>query len=282
MKIARKGEPGQEIPVAEIDGKTYDLRPLAGDIGPEFFAAGGFALVRAAFAAGELAEIDTAGQRFGAPLVRPGVILCNGMNYEQHAIESGFPPPAKPIMFYKHTNTLAAPNDDAPMSRRATKYDWEAELAFVVGKTSWELESPEAALAHIAAVTVADDMSERVWQLEDSGGQWSKGKSHPKSTPVGPYLVPVEDVDLGNLQIKSFVNDEPRQNSNTNDMIVDPATLLYHLSQYMQLDPGDLILTGTPEGDALSSSEFPFLEVGDVVRIEIPGIGEQKHTIVEY
>lgn len=279
MKLARIGAKGSETPVVVTDDGTFDISGVVGDIDPSFFP-DGYARVRDALEAGGLPEVDTEGVRFGAPLARTNAVICIGMNYAAHAAESGSEPPTRPVIFFKHPNTLTGPNDDVHVTPRATKLDWEVELALVVGEDCWELDSPEAGRAAIAAVTVADDLSERTWQIEESGGQWSKGKCGPDFTPVGPYLVPADGLDLGSLQLRSFVNDEPRQDSNTSDLIFDPGVIVQTLSQYMKLDAGDLILTGTPEGVALSG-RFPYLGDGDVVRVEVQGLGSQAHRIVQ-
>jgi 2-keto-4-pentenoate hydratase/2-oxohepta-3-ene-1,7-dioic acid hydratase in catechol pathway len=156
--------------------------------------------------------------------------------------------------------------------------DWEVELAMVIGRRAYELADDDDPLSYVAGFTVADDLSERTFQLEESGGQWSKGKCLPGSTPIGPWLVTPDDVDHRSLRLRSFVNDELRQDSSTADMIFDAPTIIRHLSQYLALEPGDVVLTGTPEGVALSG-RFPYLTDGDVVRIEIEGLGSQRHVM---
>ena len=278
MRLARLGPVGAEAPVA-IDGdRTFDLRSITADIDGAFLA-DGLDAARSALAAGELPEIDAAGLRVGAPIARPGAVVCIGMNYAAHAAESGSEPPTEPVIFLKHPNTVVGPDDDVPLPAHAKKLDWEVELAIVIGRTAWNLGSREEALACVAGATVADDLSERTWQLEVSGGQWSKGKCAPSSTPLGPVLVTADELDLGGLRLRSRVNGEPRQDSSTADLIFDVATVVQDLSRYMRLDPGDLVLTGTPEGVALSG-RFPYLADGDTVEIEIDGVGVQRHRIV--
>lgn len=276
MRLARLGPVGDEIPVV-IDGdRALDLRGLTRDIdGP--FLERGLDAVRAALPT--LPELDREGLRIGAPIARPGAVVCIGMNYAAHAAESGSEPPTQPVVFLKHPNTVAGPDDDVPLPAHAGKMDWEVELALVIGRPAWNVASREEALACVAGVTVADDLSEREWQLELSGGQWSKGKCAPGSTPLGPVLVTADEVDLGALRLRSRVNGDPRQDSSTADLIFDVATIVRDLSRFMRLDPGDLVLTGTPEGVALSG-RFPYLTDGDVVEIEIDGIGAQRHRIV--
>ncbi|WP_347754884.1 fumarylacetoacetate hydrolase family protein [Agrococcus sp. ProA11] len=278
MRLARLGAVGAEVPVI-IDGeRALDLRSITADIDGAFLA-DGMDAARAALEAGELPTLDREGLRVGAPIARPGAVVCIGMNYAAHAAESGSEPPKQPVIFLKHPNTVVGPDDDVPLPAHAEKMDWEVELAIVIGKPAWNLASREEALACIAGATVADDLSERTWQLEISGGQWSKGKCAPSSTPLGPVLVTSDEVDFGALRLRSRVNGEPRQDSSTADLIFDVATVVQDLSRYMRLDPGDLVLTGTPEGVALSG-RFPYLADGDIVEIEIDGLGAQRHTMV--
>lgn len=273
MRYLRVGSAGSERPVAESDGRYYDLSPVTADITGAFLATGG---VRST--AG-LPETDIAGVRLGPPIARPGVVLCVGQNYAAHAAESGATPPESPIMFYKAPGTIVGPHDDVLIPRRATRVDWEVELGVVIGRTARYLESPADAAAHIAGYVVSNDLSEREFQLEQSGGQWSKGKSCETFNPLGPWLVtPDELAAPGDLRLRSRVNGEPRQDSTTADMIFDVAYLIWHLSQYTVLEPGDLINTGTPEGVALSG-RFPYLTAGDVVEVEIDGLGGQRNTV---
>ncbi|MCL2516363.1 MAG: fumarylacetoacetate hydrolase family protein [Microbacteriaceae bacterium] len=280
MKFARLGPLGRETPVL-IDGDTsYDLRPVTADIDGPFLSGGGIARAAAALAAGELAPLDgAAGLRIGAPIARPSAVLCIGMNYAAHAAESGSLPPAVPIVFLKTPNTVVGPNDAVAIPRGSTKTDWEVELGVVIGKRASYLASPADALDHVAGFVLANDLSEREWQLEISGGQWGKGKSAPGFCPTGPWLVTAGSIDHTDLRLRSRVNGEPRQDSTTADMVFDVATIVYTLSQYLTLEPGDLILTGTPEGVALSG-RFPYLAAGDVVELEIDGLGAQRQEYV--
>ncbi|WP_084800410.1 fumarylacetoacetate hydrolase family protein, partial [Promicromonospora kroppenstedtii] len=226
----------------------------------------------------ELPVLDGADTlRRGAPIARPAAVVCIGQNYAAHARESGAEPPRLPIIFFKHPNTVAGPDDAVPLPPGAEKVDWEVELAVVIGRRASYLPSVEAARAHVAGYTVVDDVSERAWQLDDSLGQWSKGKCGPGFLPTGPALVPADEVDPGALRLRSFVNGQPRQDSSTADMIFGVDAIVHHLSQYMALEPGDLICTGTPEGVALSG-RFPYLTDGDEVTLEIENLGRQTHT----
>jgi 2-keto-4-pentenoate hydratase/2-oxohepta-3-ene-1,7-dioic acid hydratase in catechol pathway len=279
MRLQRLGPVGQEIPAVEADGTTYDLRALTDDVDGAFLAADGIQRCRAALAAGALDVLEHPERmRRGAPIARPTAVICIGQNYAAHARESGAQPPTMPIIFFKHPNTVVGPDDAVPLPRGAEKVDWEVELAVVIGQRASYLPSADAAREHIAGYTVVDDLSERAWQLEDSLGQWSKGKCAPGFLPTGPALAPADEIDPGNLRLRSWVNGEPRQDSRTSDMIFDPATIVHHLSQYMVLEPGDLLCTGTPEGVALSG-RFDYLRDGDIVELEIDALGRQRHAI---
>jgi 2-keto-4-pentenoate hydratase/2-oxohepta-3-ene-1,7-dioic acid hydratase in catechol pathway len=281
MRLMRVGPAGRERPVlAAGDGRHYDLSGLTGDIDGAFFAAAGVAKVAEAHAGNALPETDIAGLRVGAPVARPGALLCIGMNYVAHAAESGSPPPAHPVLFYKAPNTIVGPTDDLCIPRGAGKVDWEVELAVVIGATARYLASPAHALGCVAGYSVANDVSERDFQLAVSGGQWSKGKSCETFNPLGPCLVTADEVaDPQQLRLRSWVNGSPRQDSTTADMIFPVAELIWHLSQFTVLEPGDVVNTGTPEGVALSG-RYPYLAVGDVVEVEIGGLGRHRTAVI--
>ncbi|WP_308446263.1 fumarylacetoacetate hydrolase family protein [Actinocatenispora rupis] len=276
----RVGPEGSERPVLRTDEGTYlDLTPVTADIDGAFLAGGGVERVRAAYAAGELSEVDIAGQRIGAPVARPGAVLCIGQNYAAHAAESGAEPPTVPILFYKGSNTVVGPYDDVLIPRRSVQTDWEVELAVVIGKRASYVDSPESALEYVAGYAVSNDVSERTFQIGESGGQWSKGKSCATFNPLGPWLVTADEVgDPQQLGLRSTVNGEPRQDSSTADMIFSVAYLVHHLSQYLVLEPGDVINTGTPQGVALSG-RFPYLVAGDVMELSIDGLGDQRQSL---
>lgn len=280
MKLMRVGAPGAERPVlAAGDDTHYDLSTVTDDIDAGFLSSGGVERVRAARAAGELPETDVAGLRIGPPLARAGSILCIGQNYAAHAAESGSPAPDTPILFYKAANTLVGPYDDVLIPRNSSKTDWEVELGVVIGRRARYLDSPEQALGHVAGYAVSNDVSERTFQLVDSGGQWSKGKSCETFNPFGPWLVTPDEVgDPQRLGLRSFVNGEPRQDSSTADMVFTVGHLIWHLSQYTVLEPGDIVNTGTPQGVAMSG-RFPYLSVGDVMELEIDGLGRQRQEL---
>ena len=281
MKLARLGPVGHEQPVVVTDDGTYDLSTLVHDLTGEFFAGDGLSRARDALAAGTLPPIDPTGLRVGAPIARPSAVICIGMNYAAHAAESGAVPPPQPVMFLKTPNTVGGPDDPVPVPRGSTRTDWEVELGVVIGRRASYLSSPDESLAHVAGFVLADDLSERTFQLDDSGGQWSKGKCAPGFAPLGPWLVTPDEVDHTDLRLRSWVNGEPRQDSSTADMVFDVAFLVHHLSQYVALEPGDVVLTGTPAGVALSG-RFPYLQEGDVVEVEIEGLGRQRHEMVRY
>lgn len=280
MRFARLGAVGRESPVL-VDGEVnYDLSGVTRDIDGEFFESGGPARAAAALAAGELPVFEADGIRVGAAIARPSAVICVGMNYAAHAAESGSAPPENLVMFLKTPNTVAGPFDTVSIPRGSTKTDWEVELGIVIGARASYLDSPEDSIKHIAGFVVANDLSERDFQMAVSGGQWSKGKCSPGFNPTGPVVVTPDEVDYANLRLRSWVNGEPRQDSSTADLIFNVDYIVWHLSQFLTLEPGDLVLTGTPEGVALSG-RFPYLGAGDVVEVEIDGLGRQRQEFVQ-
>ena len=271
MRYLRVGPAGAETPVLLSGGDHFDLSGVTRDIDGAFLAAGGFTGDVA-----DLPRIDISGQRIGAPIARPGVVLCIGQNYAAHAAESGATPPEVPIMFYKAPNTVVGPHEDIAIPRGSVKTDWEVELGVVIGQTARYLETAEDALACVAGYVLSNDVSERDYQLAVSGGQWSKGKSCETFNPLGPWLATPDELEFP-LRLRSWVNGEPRQDSSTADMIFDVAYLIRDLSHYTVLEPGDLLNTGTPQGVALSG-RFGYLTAGDVVEVEIDGLGRQRST----
>jgi 2,4-diketo-3-deoxy-L-fuconate hydrolase len=276
VKFARFGPIGKEIPVVVAGDSYLDLRPITADVDSAFLASQPVERVTRATAAGQLRPLAHADAlRVGPPIARPGAVICVGMNYAAHAAESGSAPPNDPVVFLKHPNTVVGPYDDVTIPKGSTKTDWEVELGVVIGQAAHALPSPDRALAHVAGFVAVNDVSERQFQLELSGGQWSKGKCAPGFNPTGPWLVTPDEVAHGNLRLRSFVNDGARQDSSTADMIFSVEYLVWHLSQFMRLEPGDLVLTGTPEGVALSG-RFPYLSPDDVVDIYVQGLGRQR------
>ena len=276
MELMRVGPRGQEIPVVRLNGRHYDVRPLTGDFNAEFWAHGMNTLTTAQVK--DCQEINIDARRIGAPVAQPGAIICIGTNYAAHAAEANLPTPTHPVVFLKTPNTVAGPYDELEPPRRFSQLDWEVELAVIIGRAAHNLDSPEQAREHIAAYTVANDLSERVFQTQESGGQWSKGKCFPGALPLGPVAVCADVFDPTNAHLTSHVNGKPRQDSSTSDMVFDVFQLVYDLSQYMRLEPGYVIATGTPQGVAMSG-QFPYLESGDVVEVAIEGLGTQRTQI---
>jgi len=280
MKFARLGPIGHETPAVLVDGHYFDVSSVARDIDGDFLSGGGIDRVREALLADRLPAIGAADSlRIGAPIARPSAVVCIGMNYAAHAAESGSLPPEVPIIFLKTPNTVVGPNDTVEIPRTSTKTDWEVELGIVIGRRASYLASPAESIDHIAGFVTANDLSERDFQMSVSGGQWSKGKCAPGFNPTGPWLVTPDEVDYQSLALQSWVNGEARQDSTTADQIFPVDFIVWHLSQYLTLEPGDLVLTGTPEGVALSG-RFPYLAAGDVCEIEIEGLGRQRQEFI--
>ncbi|MGW0807093.1 fumarylacetoacetate hydrolase family protein [Nonomuraea sp. NPDC002799] len=278
MKLLRVGPAGQERPVV-MDGAGH-LRDIGEpDIDGAFLASGGVARVRDALERDALPVVDAEGLRIGAPIARPGKIVCIGLNYSDHAAESGAQAPAEPIVFMKAANTMIGPYDEVLVPRGSVKTDWEVELAIVIGQEARYLDSREAALGVIAGYTISNDVSEREFQLE-RGGQWDKGKSCETFNPLGPWLVTADEVgDPQNLPLRLWVNGDLRQNGDTKNMIFDVGEIVRYLSRFMVLEPGDVINTGTPAGVAMGMADQPYLRAGDVVELEIEGLGRQRQTV---
>jgi 2,4-diketo-3-deoxy-L-fuconate hydrolase len=229
-------------------------------------------------ASGQLAEFG--GERIGAPIARPHQILCIGLNYSDHAAETGAAVPEEPILFTKSPNTLIGPNDDVRIPRGSTKLDWEVELGVVIGSRTSYLDTVEDARSAIAGYLVVNDVSERSFQIE-RGGQWSKGKSAETFNPAGPWLVTPDEIDdVHNLRMWLDVSGVRRQNGSTSTMIFDPYFVVHYLSQFLVLEPGDLIDTGTPPGVGMGMKPQLWLKAGDVMELGIEGLGSQRQTVV--
>ncbi|SDU91647.1 2-keto-4-pentenoate hydratase/2-oxohepta-3-ene-1,7-dioic acid hydratase (catechol pathway) [Microlunatus sagamiharensis] len=287
MRLARLGAPGAERPTVVVDGTHHDLRPVLDelgvtDVGPAFFAAGGLDRVAAAVEAGTLTKlVGAADLRVGAPLARPGKVVCIGVNYRDHAAESGMATPDEPVVFMKDPSTVVGPFDEVLVPVGSTKTDWEVELGAVIGRTARYLGSPDEARACVAGYVVSHDVSEREFQLE-RGGQWDKGKSCETFNPLGPELVTADEVgDPQALRLTLSVNDVLRQDGTTADMVFGVDHIVWYLSQFMVLEPGDLINTGTPAGVALGLPDKPYLRAGDVVELEITGLGRARQTFAQ-
>jgi 2-keto-4-pentenoate hydratase/2-oxohepta-3-ene-1,7-dioic acid hydratase in catechol pathway len=281
MSFARLGDPGAEIPVLQSGGVSFDLRSLTTDIDGAFLASSGLARAKSALEAGSLPILDNADAlRIGPPVARPIKIVCIGLNYRDHAEETHAQIPAEPVVFMKDPSTLVGPNDDVLVPRLSVKTDWEVELAVVIGTTARYLSSPDDAPAHIAGYSLSHDVSEREFQIE-RGGQWDKGKSCETFNPLGPILVEASEIaDPQALGMRLWVNDTLRQNGTTANMIFGVNYIVWYLSQFMVLQPGDIINTGTPAGVALGQPDpKPYLRAGDVVALEIDGLGRARQEL---
>ncbi|MET8208889.1 fumarylacetoacetate hydrolase family protein [Streptomyces sp. NPDC005373] len=279
MYLMRIGAPGAEKPVVRVDDDHYiDVSDVTPDFDERFFASGGASLLTGALENSEVREF--ASERIGAPIARPHQILCIGLNYSDHAAETGQAVPDEPILFTKSPNTLVGPHDDVRIPRGATKTDWEVELGIVIGKRTSYLDTVEGAADVIAGYLVSNDVSERAFQME-RGGQWSKGKSAETFNPAGPWLATPDEVpDIRDLDMWLDVNGERRQTGSTKTMIFDPYVIVHHLSQFMVLEPGDLINTGTPPGVGMGLTPPVWLRTGDVMELGIAGLGRQRQSVV--
>ena len=285
MYFVRLGERGYERPFVVRDGVASHIGDVTTDIDGEFFVRHGIERVREALDAERLpiaGPVDKLGVRFGSPIAVPGKVVCIGLNYRDHARETNAAIPTEPVVFMKDPSTVVGPHDDVLIPRRSVKTDWEVELGVVIGQTARYLDSDADALRCVAGYTMVHDVSEREFQLE-RGGQWDKGKSCETFNPVGPWFVPASEVpDPQNLGLRLWVNGALRQGGKTDDMIFSVAEIVRYLSQFMVLRPGDLINTGTPAGVALGQPEpKPYLRSGDVVELEIDGLGKQAQHFVQ-
>jgi 2,4-diketo-3-deoxy-L-fuconate hydrolase len=282
MRLLRIGEAGRERPAAMVDGsesEAFDLSGLVSDFDTGFFGGDGLVRVAAAIEGGDVPRVDIGGVRKGAPFARPHAIYGIGLNYRDHAREVGMDLPAEPIVFNKAPNTLVGPTDDILLPHEANSVDWEVELGVVIGRRARYLSSPEEAAAHIAGFVAVNDVSERQMQLH-RGGQWVKGKSFETFNPAGPFLVtPDEIADLADLRLSLRVNGETMQDGTTADFVFDPSHVVWYLSQFVVLEPGDLIDTGTPAGVGMGMKPPRFLQPDDVVELEITGLGRHRSVV---
>ncbi|MFJ2115620.1 MULTISPECIES: fumarylacetoacetate hydrolase family protein [unclassified Streptomyces] len=283
MYLMRIGAPRAEKPVARIDDETYvDLSDIVTDFDEAFFDGGGIDRVRPVVAeraaAGQVSRF--AGERIGAPIARPHQILCIGLNYRDHAAETGMPVPDEPILFTKSPNTLVGPHDDVRIPRGSSKTDWEVELGIVIGRRTSYLDSVSEARDAIAGYLVVNDISERAFQLE-RGGQWAKGKSAETFNPAGPWLATPDEIDdVLSLDMWLDVNGVRRQNGSTKTMVFDPYVIVHYLSQFLVLEPGDLINTGTPPGVGMGLTPQVWLQPGDVMELGIDRLGTQRQRVL--
>jgi 2-keto-4-pentenoate hydratase/2-oxohepta-3-ene-1,7-dioic acid hydratase in catechol pathway len=283
VRLARIGAAGAERAAVLVTDDSYvDVADEVGDFNEDFFRVGGLSqlgeIVSRLVAAAEVKPLE--GQRFGSPIARPHQILCIGLNYSDHAAETGQQVPDEPILFSKSPNCIIGPDDDVKVPRGSTKTDWEVELGIVIGERCSYLPDEDAARSAIAGYVLVNDVSERAFQME-RGGQWLKGKSAETFNPCGPWLAtPDEFEDVDDLDMWLDVNGVRRQTGNTGRMVFKPAFLVHYLSQFMVLEPGDLINTGTPPGVGLGFKPPVFLSVGDVMELGIEGLGRQRQSLI--
>jgi 2-keto-4-pentenoate hydratase/2-oxohepta-3-ene-1,7-dioic acid hydratase in catechol pathway len=283
MKLIRFGDRGKEKPGLLLkDGTRVDVSAAVTDYNEEFFGTDGLERLRRWWEknAGKLSSVDSS-VRLGASVCRPSKIVCIGLNYRDHAAETGQEVPKEPVIFFKASSSLAGPNDKVVIPKGSTKLDWEVELAFVIGKEA-RYVAKQNALDHVAGYVLHNDYSERAFQLE-RGGQWVKGKSADTFAPLGPFLATPDEIpDSGHLGLWLTVNGATRQKSNTEQMVFGVADLVSYVSQFMTLLPGDVVSTGTPPGVGLGMKPPAYLKAGDVVALGIQGLGESRQEVVAY
>ncbi len=281
MKLIRFGEAGKEKPGVIINDKWFDVSHLVDDYNEAFFGGDAIDKLKTEVQKGLLSEVSKI-TRLGSPLTRPSKLICVGLNYKDHAKETGAAIPTEPILFFKATSAIVGPNDDLIMPKNSKKTDWEVELAIVIGKkTSYVSETD--AMSHIAGYVLHNDYSEREFQLERNG-QWVKGKSCDTFAPIGPFIAtPDEIADVHNLRLWLTLNGKIMQDGNTSNLIFNVPYMVSYISQFMTLLPGDVITTGTPAGVGLGQKPEPFyLKEGDVVELGIDGLGSSKQHVKAY
>ena len=278
MKLLRVGNPGEEVPaIIDGDGAIRSLAGVVDDIAGDVLSDAGLDRLRG-LDVSSLPVVDAA-TRIGPCVGDVGKFICVGLNYSDHAAETGMAIPAEPILFFKATTAICGPNDDALIPRNSEKTDWEVEFGVVIGKTARYVSEADA-MDHVAGYCVINDVSERAFQIE-RGGQWVKGKSCDSFAPIGPFLAtPDELADVNDLPMWLKVNGETMQDGNTSNLIFKIPTIVSYLSQFMTLLPGDLISTGTPAGVGLGMKPPKFLKPGDVIELGIEGLGEQRQEAV--
>lgn len=277
MKLLRYGAVGHEKPgLLDEAGNIRDLSEVIGDLAGEALSPGSLGRL-AALDASKLPQVAS-DVRLGPPVANVGKIICVGLNYADHAAESGMPVPTEPVLFMKATSAIVGPNDPVILPRGATKTDWEVELGIVIGSRAQYVDQADA-LKHVAGYCIVNDVSERAFQLE-RGGQWDKGKSADSFAPIGPWLVTPDEIsDTANLDLRLEVNGELRQQGNTRTMIFTVGEIVSYVSQFMTLHPGDVISTGTPPGVGAGMNPPQFLVDGDHMRLSIAGLGEQQQQV---
>ena len=278
MKLLRVGEKGKEIPaILDENNKLRDISSHIKDLNPDFLNFETLSKLKNLDLT-KLPEINNS-QRIGACVNKPGKFVAIGLNYSDHAKETGAKIPSEPIVFMKATSSISGPNDDIVKPKNSKKLDWEVELAFVVGKETKNISEQEAP-NHILGYCIVNDISEREWQIEKMG-QWVKGKSGDTFGPTGPYIVTKDEIaDVNNLNLILKVNGKKMQNGNTKNMIYNTNFLLSYLSKFMSLQPGDIVTTGTPAGVGMGMKPQLFLKSGDKIKLTIDNLGEQNSKVV--
>jgi 2,4-didehydro-3-deoxy-L-rhamnonate hydrolase len=277
MKLFRFGAPGEEKPGAVYNGRHLDVSGFGEDFNEHFFGSDGISRLQKWMSTKHDSLPEVKNQRFGTPFKRPSKIICIGLNYADHAAETGAQIPKEPIIFFKATSALTGPNDRLVIPRNSTQTDWEVELAVVISKTASYVDEKNAD-QHIAGYSLHNDYSERDFQL-NRGGQWVKGKSCDTFAPIGPYLVTADEIkDINSLKMWLKLNGKSMQNSSTSNLIFKVPFLVSYLSQFMSLLPGDVISTGTPAGVGLGMKPPLYIKAGDVIELGIEGLGEQKQV----
>jgi 2-keto-4-pentenoate hydratase/2-oxohepta-3-ene-1,7-dioic acid hydratase in catechol pathway len=284
MKLIRFGKSGQEKPGLELpDGKRIDTSAFGEDYTEQFFTNNGIARLAEWLKTNQsnCPQVDPS-ERLGAAIARPSKIVCIGLNYTDHAIESNMAVPTEPVVFFKATTAMCGPNDQVVIPKGSTKTDWEVELAVVIGKKASYVDEKDAS-DYIAGYMLHNDYSERAFQLERNG-QWVKGKSCDTFAPLGPWMVTADEIaDIHNVKLWLKVNGKMMQNGNTSNLIFKIPFLISYLSQFMTLLPGDIISTGTPAGVGLGQKPEPvYLKAGDIIELGIDGLGTSKQVAVAY
>lgn len=280
MRIARIGEAGKERPVVVQGNQAIFVDSIIADWTRDDLEANGFQRV-ANSDLSRLPRQEFESARIGPPIKNPMKVICVGLNYIGHIKEINAQSPEEPIIFMKAPDSVVGPNDDVVIPPASNATDYEVELAIIIGKRALYLDTPLQAREHILGFSISQDISERHWQLERSG-QWMKGKSFPTFNPIGPVIVTSDEIDPSQLRLWCSVNDEMRQDSNTNDLLFGVEHIVWYVSQFMQLYPGDIINTGTPFGVGLGLKPPKYLKAGDVLRTGIENIGEIKSNIIAY
>ena len=273
MKIARFGHIGSERPAVMVNQtQAVYVDHLIKDWNRDELVAGALDKVKSADLS-SLAPFDIAGLRIGSPVARPTKLICIGLNYARHAAESGMMPPPEPVVFMKAPDCLIGPNDEIAVPPNSTATDYEVELSIVIGKRALYLKSESEARSHILGYSISQDVSERHWQIERAG-QWVKGKSFPTFNPMGPVIVTSDEFNPDDVRLYCSVDGEKRQDSRTSDLIFGIDHIVWYVSQFMELFPGDIINTGTPEGVGMGFKPTKYLQRGQKVVTGIEGIGE--------